>query len=116
MNRIRELRNGRKIKQSELADMLAITQATLSNWERGIHDPDSDSLLAMAEYFSASTDFILGRDELPFSTKNAPPQSRSAMENEIIERLEILSPAEQQEALGYLDFLVHRRSSDTKAP
>jgi len=48
------------MKQIDLADQLGITQATLSNWERGIHDPDNDTLLTLSKLFGVSTDYLLG--------------------------------------------------------
>ena len=44
MNRIRELRESFKIRQIDLAKKLNISQGTLSNWERGVHDPSSEDL------------------------------------------------------------------------
>ena len=70
MNRISELRKQQDIKQTVLADRLGITQATLSNWERGIHDPDNDTLLTLSELFNVSTDYLLGKaDKLNLVTE-----------------------------------------------
>ena len=65
MNRIKELRNLKMIKQSDFARRFNVTQATLSNWERGVHDPDNESLKRMAEYFDTTIDYILGIDDDP---------------------------------------------------
>jgi transcriptional regulator with XRE-family HTH domain len=59
--RIRELRVRNNIKQSELAKSLGISQATLSNWERGEFEPDKNSLIKLAEIFDTTIDFVLGR-------------------------------------------------------
>lgn len=59
MNRYKETRQKKGIKQSELAKMLSVSQATLSNWERGVHDPDSESLLEMANILDVTTDYLL---------------------------------------------------------
>lgn len=112
---LKKLRKERNISQQDVADYLHITRAAYTNIENGKRETDFNGLSKLAEYFGVTADYLLGRTDEP-AQKNAPPPSRSAMEDEIIERLEILSPAEQQEALGYLDFLVHRRNSDAKAP
>ena len=62
MNRIRELRESFKIRQIDLAKKLNISQGTLSNWERGVHDPSSEDLGILAEFFHVSTDYLLGRE------------------------------------------------------
>jgi len=47
MNRVKELRKEKGIRQTELAKQLDISQATLSNWERGVHDPGHEELLLL---------------------------------------------------------------------
>jgi transcriptional regulator with XRE-family HTH domain len=49
------------MKQSELAVFLNVTQGTLSNWERGVHDPDNDMLLLLSKKFNVSIDYLLGK-------------------------------------------------------
>ena len=63
MNRVKELREKQGIKQTELAKTLSISQGTLSNWERGVHDPDNDALAKLAVYFDVTTDYLLGLNE-----------------------------------------------------
>ncbi|MCL2362378.1 MAG: helix-turn-helix domain-containing protein [Defluviitaleaceae bacterium] len=60
MNRIKELREENNLKQLELAEMLNVSQGTLSNWERSVHDPDRESLIKMSTIFSRGIDYILG--------------------------------------------------------
>jgi len=60
MNRLKKVREERGIRQADLAKELEISQSTLSNWERGVHDLDNDSLKKAASYFGVSTDYLLG--------------------------------------------------------
>jgi transcriptional regulator with XRE-family HTH domain len=60
-NRIKELREQKGIKQIDLAEYLNVSQATLSNWERNVFNPDKESLISIADYFGTTTDYILGR-------------------------------------------------------
>ena len=46
--RIKQLRIARGLNQTELAERLAVTQATVSRWERG-STPDADKLAKLAE-------------------------------------------------------------------
>ncbi|MCL2574072.1 MAG: helix-turn-helix domain-containing protein [Defluviitaleaceae bacterium] len=64
MNRVKELREKKGLKQTDLAAMLEISQGTLSNWERGVHDPDNETLLRLAQIFECSVDYLLGSTEL----------------------------------------------------
>lgn len=65
MNRIKELRQSRKLRQSDLAAKLKVSQATLSNWESGRYEPDFEALKTMSDYFQVSVDYLLGHDEPP---------------------------------------------------
>lgn len=59
--RIRELREQRDIKQEKLAEILNINKATLSRIERGeTKTVGSDILMALAEHFNVSVDFLVG--------------------------------------------------------
>ena len=63
VNRIRSLRETSNLKQLELAERLNVSQGTLSNWERNVHEPDRESLIAMSSIFSCSIDYILGNSD-----------------------------------------------------
>lgn len=63
MNRIKEIRLSRNIKQIELAKELKIAQGTLSTWETGKYEPDNESLKKLADYFNVSVDYLLGRTD-----------------------------------------------------
>ena len=54
------LRSKKGITQAELADQLHFTRQAVSNWERGITEPDAHTLSVIAAYFGISTDELLG--------------------------------------------------------
>ena len=62
MDRIRELRKQRGLSQAELGKILNIAQNTLSAYERGSRDPDTETLSQIAKYFGVSIDYLIGRD------------------------------------------------------
>ena len=53
------------MKQYELADFLDVPQSTLSTWETGRYEPDFDTMRRLADVFSVSVDYLMGRDEDP---------------------------------------------------
>lgn len=57
---IREARLAAKLTQKQLADMLGITDATLSGYETGNHDPKSKMLVEIAKVCNTTTDYLLG--------------------------------------------------------
>ena len=62
MNRIRELRKQMNMTQKELAKQLQIADSTLSYWEMGKYEPDSNALLALSRFFNVPIDYILRGD------------------------------------------------------
>ena len=61
--RIRELRKERKLTQTQLAELLATTQDTISLWELGKSYPDLPSLVRLCDIFDVSADYLLGRSD-----------------------------------------------------
>ncbi|MCK9268435.1 MAG: helix-turn-helix domain-containing protein [Alkaliphilus sp.] len=61
--KIQYLRIERGLKQKEMAQILQINRATLSNWETGRANPDPEMLAKLAEFFNVTTDFMLSRKE-----------------------------------------------------
>ena len=60
MNRIRELREEKKITQVRLSIELEVSQETVSAYEVGKHCPSVKSLIKMREIFGTTIDYILG--------------------------------------------------------
>ena len=59
-NRIAELRRKYNMNQRELGEKLSVGQTTVSAWERGQNEPDSEALSKMASMFDASMEYIMG--------------------------------------------------------
>lgn len=59
--RIRELREDQDLKQVEIAAILNCSQRVYSHYERGELDIPTDILIKLADYYSTTTDYLLGR-------------------------------------------------------
>jgi len=62
MNRIRELRKQKDMTQKKLAEYLEIADSTLSYWEMGKYEPDSEALIKLSRFFQVPIDYILCGD------------------------------------------------------
>lgn len=60
MNRIRELREDRDLRQVDVSDATDIDQKTLSNYETGRTNPDSSAIIKLANFFGVTCDYLLG--------------------------------------------------------
>lgn len=88
MERIKELRKQHGLSQTELGKILNIAQNTLSAYECGRRDPDTETLSAIAKYFNVTVDYLLERTDAP-KAKKSPSQSEGDFAPTITERDEI---------------------------
>ncbi len=58
---LQELRKDHRLSQKQLADVIAVTTGTVSNYENNQHLPDIEKLIMLADYFGVTTDYLLGR-------------------------------------------------------
>lgn len=62
--RIKELRKERKLKQQQLADQFSIKLRTYQGYEYGESYPEVAKLIAIADYFDVSLDYLVGRSDV----------------------------------------------------
>ena len=62
-NRIKLLREEKKIRQDELAKVLSISPSAVGMYERDEREPNDEITLKLAEYFGVSTDYLLGKSD-----------------------------------------------------
>jgi len=65
MRRLKELREKRGISQLKLAMDLGLTQNSVSRYESGLREADYKTLVALADYFNVSIDYLLERTDSP---------------------------------------------------
>ena len=65
VNRIREMRQAKGLKQSDLARLLAIAPTAVSKYELGQLDISSATICRLCEIFGCTADYLLGRSPLP---------------------------------------------------
>lgn len=68
MKRLKELRKRKKLSQLQLAMALNMNQNSISRYETGEHEADYATLIAFADFFNVSIDYLLERtdDATPF--------------------------------------------------
>ena len=63
MNRIKSLREDRDLRQTDVAEAVGIDQRSLSNYETGKTNPDSETVVRLANFFGVSCDYLLGASD-----------------------------------------------------
>lgn len=69
MSRIKSLRKGKGYTQAHLAKLLGVARSTVSMWESSPQEPDNETLGKIADVFGVSTDYLLGRTDVPLSKR-----------------------------------------------
>lgn len=64
MNRIKQLRNEKKINQDVLAKLLGLEIAGISKLETERVPLKDEYIIKLAEYFNVSTDYLLGKSDI----------------------------------------------------
>ncbi len=69
MNKLPEnlarLREQKGVYLKEVAPLLGVSVGTVSNYEHGVHSPDPDTLMQLADYYNVSMDYLMGRTDCP---------------------------------------------------
>lgn len=64
-DRLKEERSKKGWKQSDVAAHLGIAVRSYQYYEAGRRRPDFEGLVAIADYFGVTTDYLLGRTDTP---------------------------------------------------
>jgi len=62
-DKLKQLRNEKKITQVELAKSIGISDRTIIRYEAGVVEPPLSTLITIADYFNVSADYLLGRTD-----------------------------------------------------
>ncbi|MBP3040559.1 helix-turn-helix transcriptional regulator [Bacillaceae bacterium Marseille-Q3522] len=69
--RLKTLRNSKKLKQEELAKKMNISKSAIGMYERNEREPSFEIIEKFAEFFNVSLDFLLtGKEKKEESTGN----------------------------------------------
>ena len=90
-NRIRNLREDRDLRQIDVAKATGIDQKTLSNYETGKTNPDSYSIIKLANFFQVTTDYLLGYADSNIKTNKDISNTLDNIEKEIKELKRLLA-------------------------
>lgn len=68
--RLKELRKSKKMTQEELGKIINVSKVSISGYETGSRSPDRETLVALADFFNVTADFLLGREEVEKDSKS----------------------------------------------
>lgn len=62
-DKLKLLRENKKMSRQQVADALGISKRTLESYEYGQREPNIDMINKFADFYNVTTDFLLGRKE-----------------------------------------------------
>ena len=62
--RIKNLRNEKKLTQQELGNIVGLTATGVSYWESGKAVPNFETMTKLSNYFGVSIDYLTGKSDL----------------------------------------------------
>lgn len=68
--RLTKLRNEEGLKREDVAKVLGCSVSAVGNYENGNRTPDFDRLIALADFFETTTDFLLGLTNTPSTDRD----------------------------------------------
>lgn len=74
MIRLKELREEKGLNRRELAEAVGLKYTTYLNYEKEDREPDSETLIKLANYFCVSVDYLIGRTESREKPVRAPDE------------------------------------------
>ena len=63
--RLKELRSSRGLTQNDVADSVGMAQMAYQRYEYGTREPAYQKLIANADFFGVSIDYLVGRSDDP---------------------------------------------------
>lgn len=100
MNRIAELRKRKKLRQSELAEMLQVAAATLSGYEIEKYQAPLETYIKLADYFGVTLDYLLGRVDEDKTVQCPAPYP------EVTTKYSHMDDVDRVKVLAYMDGLL----------
>lgn len=69
--RIKQLRTENGYSQQQLAEAISSSQQSITDWETGKKIPRTDALMALADLFNVSIDYIVGATDCPYRVRSS---------------------------------------------
>lgn len=102
--RLSDFRRKNHFKQTDIADILHVSQQVISNIERGVTMPDIEQLKTLADTYKVSLDQLVGRDFTGDSSDD--------YEYQIINYIKQMDKQGKELSLGLLSQVAQHRGSN----
>ena len=105
MERIKELRERHRLSQLGLGIELNVSQSTISAYETGTRTPDLKTLIAIANLFNVSLEYLVGLSDTKHSIRRS---DLSADELELLHKYKQADTCGRERIQGYIDGILSK--------
>lgn len=104
--KLKELRNSKKITQEKIAEFLYIKRSTYAKYETGENEPDYKTLELLANFFEVSTDYLLGRTNKKTTARANTQELKDIFKKEITFNGHLLNKEKKEKIIKLLEILL----------
>ena len=90
--RLKELRKASGVTQKEFAKRMNISLSAVAMWETSQREPDHETVCAVSDYFSVTTDYLLGKSDIPHRAvvlESVAPSQNTSLQEQILNNTEL---------------------------
>lgn len=93
---LKNLRLEKGISQSKLAEIIGTSQQSINKYENHNIEPDINTLIALADYFSTSVDYLIGHSDIRHKIEAVTPFDLNEDEASLITAYRKLTSQEKE--------------------
>ena len=93
---LKRLRNKKGVSQQKLADSIGTSQQSINKYENHNIEPDINTLISMADYFSTSVDYLIGHTDVDRIIEHVEKYDLNADESILIDNFRQLNNDEKE--------------------
>lgn len=110
--RLNELRTKNNIMAKNIASDIGVSKQAFSQYEKQLSTPSADVLIAIAEYFNVSIDYLTGLKDTPNISEKSEELTITHEEIELLEDFRLLNKYEQNIIRGKISELIYNKNID----
>lgn len=107
MLRIKSLRVENNLSQRALAERIRCSQKSIDYWEKGTAEPTTHFIVALADCFGCTTDYLLGRED-DFGNVNVESDLNET-EQRLLYLFRSMNAKNREKLLDYIGYLCSKR-------
>lgn len=104
-DRLRISREKKNLKQTQVRERTGINNKTLSGYEKGVSEPDFETLKILADLYEVSVDYLLGRVS---AYSQLPEHIKTEVDEKLDDILKELTHAQKENLVNFIDMMQNK--------